>query len=779
MITQLMLYGLQVTALLAIAASAIERVAFWRGWARRGCWAAAMLLSVALPVVGVLHPAKPPEPSPRPAPTVTRQSQPLPAIQTAEQPLKTPSAPFDQPRAQPLPIQRILVTLWLSASTGVLALFVAVMIRMTFAARHWRAEQIEGQPVWITDSLGPAVYGFIRPVILLPEWLLHADGNERAVALAHERSHLKARDPALLLLGLTLVTLLPWNLPLWWLFRRLRFAIEVDCDARVLRGGINARDYGSALLAIGERGISAPLGAVALTEPASQLLQRIRIMTAEIAKPHKMAVLATLVVATMCIGVAARTPAPAIASSVDLPRKLPAEDHNSYPQFEALVRATYPQFFQGSGNAQPELVNLFLNPDGSLFKSTVEQIAPRPYITTSYAAFDTVGIDFEHRGPHALFRINGASGLPVDVIAWYFQTPSDPTRDIATVRSKARARFSGLLNSSEPVSVATVMMTDTGEIDGATVEPLDGRSVTSLATAAHFAALGYTSSQIGLLGVTAVRKGHFIDDPERKDLAVIYAWPRRPNETSTTFEVLNNGRLPARDDDRMVDRKIAEAYFPDLYTHPWDWPRADPWVLLDRQGKVLTTGRRVVNSGADVRLNVESLYPGIKTERWQVVVLNGPKGEEADVSFVWIAADSPVKDPAKADLSRQPDVLLYADISTEGKTIYSQMLALDFGSSGTTVAALRNPFGVVHLQLKVDEGDSGAAEIRIRAQKTPLPPNEAIPDAVATAWSPQSAPVRAIYGGSSEPQVIEVDGKKLTIVLHADRLKRSAPAHIV
>ena len=33
------------------------------------------------------------------------------------------------------------------------------------------------------------------------------------------------------------VVLMPWNLPLWWQWRRLRFAIEVDCDARVLASG--------------------------------------------------------------------------------------------------------------------------------------------------------------------------------------------------------------------------------------------------------------------------------------------------------------------------------------------------------------------------------------------------------------------------------------------------------------------------------------------------------------------------------------------------------------
>ena len=157
--------------------------------------------------------------------------------------------------------------------------------------------------------------------------------------------------------------------------------------------------------------------------------------------------------------------------------------------------------------------------------------------------------------------------------------------------------------------------------------------------------------------------------------------------------------------------------------------------------------------------------------------LTGPQGQEADVSFVWLAADSPVTDPAKADFSKQPDVLINADVTFGGKTFYTQMLALNFGSSGVTQCALRNPFGVVYLQLAVAESDTDAAAVRIRAQHLPLPDSEAIPDADATAWSPQSAPVRALYNAPSAPiEITDANGNRWTVVLHTDRLKHMAPA---
>jgi len=56
------------------------------------------------------------------------------------------------------------------------------------------------------------------------------------MVIAHEQSHLAAHDPLLLIVALFLLVLMPWNLPLWWQLHRLRYAIEVDCDSRVLRG---------------------------------------------------------------------------------------------------------------------------------------------------------------------------------------------------------------------------------------------------------------------------------------------------------------------------------------------------------------------------------------------------------------------------------------------------------------------------------------------------------------------------------------------------------------
>jgi len=59
-IADLMVYGLEVALWVGAAAWAIERVAIWRRQPRRVFWAAAMVLSVAIPIVGVMLPPKAP-----------------------------------------------------------------------------------------------------------------------------------------------------------------------------------------------------------------------------------------------------------------------------------------------------------------------------------------------------------------------------------------------------------------------------------------------------------------------------------------------------------------------------------------------------------------------------------------------------------------------------------------------------------------------------------------------------------------------------------------------
>ena len=804
MIKDLMLYGTAIAALFALAGFALERLAARMGVARRGAWFATLLLSVALPTIRVLAPHSAPQSSNYLARSSPRAEKPSNVLTPAVLVVSAETATHSIRQAPSLPhvawptqvtLERILRSLWLTASLGLIGLYALLRLKLWSAGQRWRRVQLKGREVWITEALGPTVYGFIRPIILMPQWVIDGPEADQTLVLAHEEEHIAARDPGLLLLGLLLVVISPWNLPLWWQLRRLRFAMEVDCDARVLARGAEARAYGHVLLSIGQRRSFTPVGAIALTEPTSQLLRRIRIMTSPIRKRGKWLVVAPLGLALACIATAAQLQAPSLHPATSMTgeaatealRKPPLGEDPRIAHVRNLVRGTYPELFNAAATPGAVLVTLLMNKDGTLFKSYKEEIEPRPWIDFSIKAFDEMGVDYQQRGDWVRDRMAGwpAATNHIDVSAWYLKPPADPTRDVAMVRHAVEARYASLFRPQyadgastirEGSSVLTVFMTEAGDIDHAKVEVSEDKSrdavvdLTTLTTPERFVAMGIARERIGPIGTTELLIGHFNDDHDLKSLRVIYAWPRRPNEPAAQPAPLEQPAAAGANDDPTVNRAIAEHYFPDLYTYPKEWPRADPWVLLDRQGKVLATGRRVVMSGRDVQLNIESLYPGIRTDGFQVTTVHGDHGQWADVGFVWLAADSPVTDPSKADLAHRNVLLLYADVIGEGMTRPTEIMTLKAGSPAFTVCSLTNPFGVVHVQVTPIEIGPDSVTLRLRVQHASLPATAAIPDALETAWSPESAPVRVTYGRSADVQVTDRDGKVWKIVLHPDRL---------
>ena len=55
-----------------------------------------------------------------------------------------------------------------------------------------------------------------------------------------------------------LLVLVPWNISLWWLLRRLALAIEIDCDRRVVNALGNPNRYGELLIEVATMGVGGP-----------------------------------------------------------------------------------------------------------------------------------------------------------------------------------------------------------------------------------------------------------------------------------------------------------------------------------------------------------------------------------------------------------------------------------------------------------------------------------------------------------------------------------------
>jgi bla regulator protein BlaR1 len=172
----------------------------------------------------------------------------------------------------------ILRRAWLFVSGLMLAALIGSGVMLFRRVRTWRLETVAGAQVYVAENVGPAVVGLLRSRIVVPRWLLTAPEAQQVAVIAHEQSHLEAGDPQMLTIALSLLVLMPWNLPLWWQLRRLRRAIEVDCDNRVLRRGIDRKSYGETLLDVGARQ-SGYIGSVAaMSESRSFLEQRIKLI---------------------------------------------------------------------------------------------------------------------------------------------------------------------------------------------------------------------------------------------------------------------------------------------------------------------------------------------------------------------------------------------------------------------------------------------------------------------------------------------------------------------
>lgn len=145
-------------------------------------------------------------------------------------------------------IDRWMLIAWAVASVALLIAFVAVHVRYQRRRAYWPLGDVLGTQVRIAADTGPAVIGVTSAEIVVPRWLLSRGTQEQRLVIEHELEHVRQHDPMLLAAAQAVVILLPWHPAAWWMASRLRLAIELDCDRRVLQRGASARDYGALLI---------------------------------------------------------------------------------------------------------------------------------------------------------------------------------------------------------------------------------------------------------------------------------------------------------------------------------------------------------------------------------------------------------------------------------------------------------------------------------------------------------------------------------------------------
>lgn len=282
-----MLYSLMVGAMLIIPALCLDVALRMLGKQRRWVWAGGLTL-IAMTVLSPLRPT-----SVRPAFTAVDVVEgSAVSASRAEPPVGAPLARSmefvaglaDAPlRAMARQADGVsgwwLGLTWLALSGALTVVGGATIVRYRTARRRWPLAAVAGREVRIAPDAGPAVIGVVRPEIVVPAWLLERTADEQRLVVAHEYEHLRRRDPVLLAAGCLVVAALPWNPAAWWMLGRLRLAVEMDCDSRVLRTGVGRNEYGRILIDLAGRNTGLPLAAAALAASSNNLRRRIVAMT--------------------------------------------------------------------------------------------------------------------------------------------------------------------------------------------------------------------------------------------------------------------------------------------------------------------------------------------------------------------------------------------------------------------------------------------------------------------------------------------------------------------
>ena len=304
-------------------------------------------------------------------------------------------------------LDRPLVVFWILCSSALLLVGLGTLLRTRLLRSGWRGDRAVGKEVLISENWGPAVVGLFRPQIVLPEWCKGMDEDGLRLILDHESEHLKAGDLRLLALAGVIPILMPWSLPAWWMWYRVRLAVEGDCDLRVLRRNPRAtRAYLELLLEVGRRMPQGRVAAAMLSEPERTLARRIRTMTMPIPKKPLLRAILLAGVGLILIAVACAVPTPTVLeeeavleqanAAVEVPSaeiSALAKEFLDEPTFTpftvrpdiknrneivAALESEYPPLLRDAGVTGTASVWIFLDETGLVRKTTINESSGHP-----------------------------------------------------------------------------------------------------------------------------------------------------------------------------------------------------------------------------------------------------------------------------------------------------------------------------------------------------------------------------------------------------------------
>lgn len=300
--------------------------------------------------------------------------------------------------------------LWAISTLGFLAVLLRARLALARERAGWSADRVQDRDVLVADGLGPAVTGAFRPRIVLPTWVLALPERQVRMILAHEEEHVRAGDVPLLSVAVALVAAMAWNPVGWWLLHRLRGAIEVDCDRRVLRRERDPAAYGESLLAVaGRAGPTSrtrrpTLALAAFIEAPHTLERRILTMTARIDSRTRLAGTGLLAVAILLGAQACGVESPVTSDTAEsddpalteVPAELTAEPTftpfteapaiRNRDEVLAAMESEYPQLLRQAGIGGTVRVYFLISETGRVADVRLDQ-------TSGHEALDRAALD--------------------------------------------------------------------------------------------------------------------------------------------------------------------------------------------------------------------------------------------------------------------------------------------------------------------------------------------------------------------------------------------------
>lgn len=235
----------------------------------------------------------------------------LPPVAAAMAPASSAATALPPPAAME---GTVAVTAAASPSTGEIALMIAsaVWLLGTLAMLLWgavgmvRLKRRVAQAVWTGGEVWecaeiptPFVLGFFRPRIYIRPGLT---GMERTCVLAHERHHIRRRDPWWKLLAWCIVAVYWWNPAVWLCWVLFCRDLEMSCDEAVLDtlGDQAKRGYSLSLVEnAAER--PAPMALAFGEHDAARRVKNVLKWKKETPRVAFLAAAAVLVVVSLCL----------------------------------------------------------------------------------------------------------------------------------------------------------------------------------------------------------------------------------------------------------------------------------------------------------------------------------------------------------------------------------------------------------------------------------------------------------------------------------------------